>query len=139
MFRAMKFVHSAVDLPGLEAGLVTSAGGGIETVEGDASVRQAILLLLSTRPGERVMRPDYGCDVHRLTFSPNDDTTAGLAIHYVRRALSRWEPRIDVVRLDANRDEADPGMLLITLAYRVRDTRRTGTLQIPVSLAGDAG
>jgi len=139
MFRALKFVHPVADLPGLEAGLVTSASGGVETVENDASIRQAILLLLSTRPGERVMRPDYGCDVHRLTFSPNDDTTAGLAIHYVRRALSRWEPRIDVVRLDADRDEADPGMLLITLAYRVRDTRRTGTLQIPVSLAGDAG
>ena len=70
----------------------------------EASVRQAILLLLSTRPGERVMRPTYGCDLHRLVFSPNDDTTAGLAIHYVRQALERWEPRIEVIRLDAGRE-----------------------------------
>ena len=48
-------------------------------VQYNDSIRQAILLLFSTRPGERVMRPDYGCDIHRLVFSPNDDTTAGLA------------------------------------------------------------
>ena len=53
-----------------EAGVSLSAGGGIEMVEEEESVRQAILLLLGTVPGERVMRPDYGCDLHRLVFSP---------------------------------------------------------------------
>ena len=53
------------------------------------AVRQSILMLLSTRPGERVMPPDYGCPIHRLVFSPNDATTAGLAIHYVRHSLLR--------------------------------------------------
>jgi len=52
-----------------EAGITLSPGGRIQMVDGDASVRQAILLLLSTIPGERVMRPDYGCDLHRLVFS----------------------------------------------------------------------
>jgi len=66
-------------------------------VDGDDSVRQAILLLLSTVPGERIMRPEYGCLIHQLVFSPNDATTAGLAIHYVQRALDLWEPRVDVV------------------------------------------
>jgi len=46
--------------------------------------------------GERVLRPEYGCDLHRLVFSPNDATTAGLAVHYVRAALLRWEPRIEI-------------------------------------------
>ena len=59
----------------------------LATVEGDDAVRQAILLLLTTRPGERVMRRTYGSLLHRLVFAPNDDTTAGLAIHYVRQAL----------------------------------------------------
>jgi hypothetical protein len=57
-----------------------------EMVAEQAAVRQSILLLLTTVPGERVMRPDYGCDLQKLVFSPNDATTHGLAIHYVRRA-----------------------------------------------------
>jgi Bacteriophage baseplate protein W len=86
--------------------------------DGEA-VRQAILLLLTTMPGERVMRPDYGCPLHRLMFAPNDATTAGLAIHYVRQALSRWEPRVEIERLDAN-PAADEGRLTVMLEYRLR-------------------
>ena len=56
-----------------------SARGRLAMVEGNAAVRQAIQMLLSTAPGERVMRPGYGCDLQRLVFAPNDDTTAGLA------------------------------------------------------------
>lgn len=137
MFRAVRFLHPDFDAPAQQAGLAESAGGGLEMVAGDASVRQAILLLLSTRPGERVMRPDYGCDLHRLMFSPNDDTTAGLAIHYIRRALARWERRVEIVRLSANRDPADPGRLSIRLEYKVRETQRPETLQLRVSLVGE--
>jgi hypothetical protein len=106
-------------------------------VDGDASVRQAILLLLSTIPGERVMRPDYGCDLHRLVFSPNDDTTAGLAIHFVKQALQRWEPRVEILRVDAlpNQDRAE--QLDIVLEYRVRSTLRTEQLNLPFNLSGD--
>ena len=103
-YRAWRFVHPDFDIDQSAVGLRISNTGAIEMVEAGASVRQAILLLLSTRPGERVMRPTYGCDLHRLVFSPNDDTTAGLAIHYVRQALDLWEPRIDVIRLDAGRE-----------------------------------
>jgi uncharacterized protein len=106
-------------------------------VEEEDSVRQSILLLLATRRGERVMRPDYGCDLHRLVFSPNDDTTAGLATHYVERALARWEPRIQIVRLDASRAEGDPGRLDIHLQYRVRATLRVEQLTFPVNLGGE--
>jgi phage baseplate assembly protein W len=104
----------------------------------DASIRQAILLLLTTMPGERVMRPEYGCELFTLVFSPNDETTAGLAIHYVRRALARWEPRIEIVRLDASRDPAEPGLLNVDLEYRVRATQRHGVVVISVDLTGGA-
>jgi len=97
------------------SGLRLSTTGGVATVQEEAAVRQAVLLLLSTVPGERVMRPDYGCELHRLVFAPNDDTTAGLAIHYVRRALVRWEPRIDILHLDANRSPEDDYRLDISL------------------------
>lgn len=120
-----------------EAGLSLSAGGSIATVEDEESVRQSIFLLLATVPGERVMRPEYGCDLYRLVFSPNDDTTAGLAQHYVGRALGRWEPRIQILHLDAVRNEADPGRLDIHLEYRVRATQRTERLLFPLSLTGE--
>jgi phage baseplate assembly protein W len=106
-------------------------------VAGDASIRQAILMLLSTTPGERVMRPTYGCHLRRLVFSPNDDTTAGLAIHYVRTALDTWEPRIDILSLDAHRHPDAAEILEIVLEYRVRETHRHDVLTYTVSLTGD--
>ena len=99
-FRGWRFLHPDLDVSEEMAGLQLAPDGGIQMVEGNAAIRQAILLLLSTIPGERVMRPDYGCELYRLIYAPNDDTTAGLAIHYVRRALERWEPRIEIVELE---------------------------------------
>lgn len=119
------------------AGLQLSDRGAIAMVEERDSVRQAILLLIATVPGERVMRPDYGCDLQQLVFSPNDDTTAGLAMHYVRRALERWEPRIEVLRLDADRHEVDPYSLHLFLEYRLRSTRHIENLVIPLLLSGE--
>jgi hypothetical protein len=92
------------------------------------------MLLISTRPGERVMRPEYGCDLARLVFSPNDDTTAGLAIHFVRRAVERWESRVEVLRVDATRDPEESTRLVIALDYRVRATLRAGSVQVGVDL-----
>jgi phage baseplate assembly protein W len=95
-------------------------------------------MLIATVPGERVMRPDYGCLLYRVIFSPNDDTTAGLAIHYVRSALERWEPRIDIVSLDASRDVNEPGRLYVELEYRVRSTQNVQRLELPVQVTGEA-
>jgi hypothetical protein len=136
-YRAWRFLHPDIDAPEEFAGLTISPTGGIEMVDEHASVRQAILLLLSTVPGERVMRPDYGCDLHKLIFSPNDNTTAGLAIHYVRQALDRWEPRIQVTNLDADPNPQEPGRLDIILEYRLRAVQRTDELAFTINLAGE--
>jgi hypothetical protein len=141
-------------------GIALTPGGRIAMVSGDAAIRQSIILLLTTIPGERVMRPDFGCPLHRLLFSPNDATTAGLAIHYVRQALVRFEPRIDIVSLDANAagvvvrgvgqapaadgDPADErrhsldenSTLVVSLVYKVRATNRVASLQFEVGLDG---
>ncbi|HEX9076269.1 MAG TPA: GPW/gp25 family protein [Anaerolineae bacterium] len=135
-YRAWRFLYPDVDAGAESAGLALSARGRIEMVQDNDSVRQAILLLLSTVPGERVMRPDYGSSLHQLVFSPNDDTTAGLAIYSVRRALELWEPRIDILGLDARRDEESPERLDIILDYRVRATLRSDTLALSFNLAG---
>jgi len=118
-------------------GLGMSPTGGVDMVDEQASVRQSILLLLSTIPGERVMRPDYGCELHRLVFSPNDNTTSGLAIHYVRQALDRWEPRAQITHLDAGPNPEYPERLEILLEYRLRRTQNTDELSFSINLTGD--
>lgn len=138
-YRAWRFVLPSAllsdpDRPWTSAGLQTAPTGRIDMVEEDASVRQAIMLLVSTTPGERVMRPAYGCDLRRLVFAPNDDTTAGLAIHYVRTAIERFEPRVEIVSLDAGRDPERPERLDIELEYRVRATRRIDQLRLGFDL-----
>lgn len=140
-YRAWRFVHPDFDTAGNAGGLRVSNSGRIDMVEEHASVRQALLLLLSTRPGERIMRPNYGCNLHRLIFAPNDETTAGLAIHYVRQALARWEPRVEILHLDASRppDDAGAARLEIFLEYRVLATQRADVLTYPFDLMGERG
>ena len=133
MDRALRFSHPDLDRDD-DPGLHVSPTGGLALVAGDAAVRQAILLLLSTRPGERVMRPLYGCNLHRILFWPNDNTTAGLAIHYVRQAIERWEPRVRILRIDAERNDIDPARLDVRLEYRVRATQTVDELNVSMSL-----
>ena len=138
-YRAFRFVNPDFDpVHSGERGLTISPTGGAAMVGGDASVRQAILLLLSTIPGERVMRPTYGSELHRLVFAPNDQTTAGLAIHYVRQALARWEPRVDVIDVDAGPHPDFAEQLVIRLDYRVRASGIASTLLHALDLAGSS-
>jgi uncharacterized protein len=140
--RAWKFVYPDMPETGaIRSGLQISPQGQVALVEGNASIRQAIFMLISTIPGERVMLPDYGCNIHRLLFSPNDDTTAGLAIYYIQQALEIWETRIEILKLDAGPctdiSNADaPVTLDIILLYRVRDSQHTDTINLSVNLAG---
>ena len=133
-FRSWRFLYPDLDAPEDAAGLRFTRRGSVEMVEGPEATRQAILLLISTRPGERVMRPDYGCLLHKLLFSPNDDTTAGLAIHYVQQAIERWEPRIEIMRLDASRDPHAETHLNILLEYRIKATQQIDLLSFAMNL-----
>jgi hypothetical protein len=133
-YRTFVFAHPDFDWAASGSGLQIDSSGSPAMVAGDASVRQAVLMLLTTLPGERVMLPTYGCELDRLAFHPNDDTTAGLAIHYVRKALTRWEPRVEIIKLDASRNGADPSRLDIALHYRVRPTSSEQQLLIGLQL-----
>lgn len=132
--RAWCFLHPHFD-SSETPGFKNSRSGGIEMVEGDAALRQSLLLLLTTSPGERLMRPEYGCDLSQLMFMPNDATTHGLAIHYIRRAVERWEPRIEILQLDAVADPVQHGNMMVSLEYRARTTLQTGHLAYSLSLA----
>jgi phage baseplate assembly protein W len=136
--RALRFVDAGriAEDGATGGGLATSATGALATVDGDDSVRQAIIMLLTTAPGERLMRPEYGSHLHRLVFAPNDRTTAGLAIHYVRAALVRWEPRVEIVGLDAAADPETPYRLIVSLRYRVRSSLVTEALELTIATGG---
>jgi uncharacterized protein len=108
--------------------------GGVATSQLDELVRESILIILGTAPGERVMRPDFGCDIHELLFAPNNINTAGLAAHYVIEALEKWEPRIEDVRAEANPSDDEPNKLLIDISYRVRGANVKRNLVYPFYL-----
>ena len=72
------------------------AHGRVALAHQERDIEEAIHIILLTPKGQRVMRPDFGCQVHDLIFAPNDATTAGLASYYVEEALGMWEPRIRV-------------------------------------------
>jgi phage baseplate assembly protein W len=137
-WRGVRFLVPGFDGPvsGVAGGFTLNPRGGLDTVADRAAVRQALLLLFSTRPGERVMRPTYGCDLYKLVFWPNDDTTAGLAMHYVRQAVAQWEPRVDHLRVDASRNPDDPTRLGKNLEYRVRSTGEEDRLAVQLDLQG---
>ena len=76
-------------------------GGQIELVpSGEEGIRQSIWTILSTSPGERVMRPDFGCGIYDLVFGVNGAATATAVTRAVREALATWEPRIDVLEIN---------------------------------------
>jgi len=107
------------------------ATGGIALVEAEREVEQSIQIILGTAPGERPMRPEFGCAIHELVFAPADATTAGQVAHRVRAALQRWEPRIDVVDVQVLFDEVDAGTLLIVVSYALRTDNDPRNLVFP--------
>jgi phage baseplate assembly protein W len=124
----------AVSESGAATGFQVTPNGRIDTVSDDLAIRQSILLLLSTTPGERVMRPTYGCPLERFVFAPNDDTTAGLAMHEVRTAIERWEPRVEIVSIGAGPDVDDMTRLVVDVSYRSRTTAVVDAVSVPVQL-----
>jgi len=98
------------------------AKGDIALSRYDQDVQEAIWIILSTAPGERVMRPDFGCGIHDYVFAPNNSHTAGLVRFHVEQALVRWEPRIDLQEVLVQADPAIPSVLLISIQYQVRAT-----------------
>ena len=109
-------------------------GGKIEMASNEDCVRQSILMILGTAKGDRIMRPDFGCGIHDLVFANNSPGTIGQVIDEVRQALIDWEPRIDLLEVDANPDEAQPNQLLILINYQVRTTNNRFNLVYPFYL-----
>lgn len=128
----------AFGLPGGRGatGLVLDGHGRIATVTGADEIGQSLLMLMATRPGERRLNPAFGCPLDLIAFEPNDATTAGLAIRLVADAVSRFEPRAEILALDAFPDPSSGEMLVIELSYRDRRDGATGTVTHLADLSG---
>ena len=111
--------------------------GKVALVAGERELEQTIALILGTIPGERPMRPEFGCRIHDYVFAPADATTAGLIAYEVRQSLLRWEPRIDVTDVIVAPHPYEPGVLLVDLRYSVRSTNDPRNLVFPFYVIPD--
>jgi phage baseplate assembly protein W len=111
---ADEFIGSGLAFP-----LRVDATGGLALVSRERELEESIRLVLGTAPGERPMRPDFGCRVHDYVFAPADESTAGLIAYEVRASLLRWEPRIVVQDVQVAPDAKNPVLLWIDVHYLI--------------------
>jgi phage baseplate assembly protein W len=116
---------------GLAFPLQVDRRGGIALARDEQDIDQAIELILGTAPGERPMRPEFGCGVHDFVFDSIDANTVGRMEEAIREALDRWEPRVQVVTVGFDLGQADNGLLTIDIGYRVRATNTERNLVYP--------
>jgi phage baseplate assembly protein W len=122
----MEFVGAGIAFP-----MRTDAVGGVALVAREREIVEAIRLILGTTPGERPMRPEFGCRISEHVFGPANAATAGQLSYDVQVALDRWEPRIDVDDVSVSFDDADTGVLYIDITYRIRGTNDPRNLVFP--------
>lgn len=113
--------------------LQTNPRGGISVSKQEQKIRESILIILGTQYNERVMRPNFGCNLKSLVFAPNNSATANLARHYVEEGLTKWEPRITLDEVIVENDSTQ-GRLLIHILYRIKSTNEPGNLVYPFYL-----
>ncbi|NHC13803.1 GPW/gp25 family protein [Motilibacter deserti] len=120
------FVGSGIAFP-----MRVDPTGSVALVSDDTEIRESIRLILGTAPGERPMRPEFGCGIHDLVFGPANAATAGRASYEVRRALDRWEPRIDVEDVDVETVNPEMGVMHVRIRYSIRGTNDPRNLVFP--------
>ena len=110
--------------------------GGLSMSRHDTDIEESMRVILGTAKGERRMRPNFGCDIHKLVFAPNNANTWGMAAHYVEEALGWWEPRIEVEEIDPHPDPEDASRLIIAIRYRIKSTNDARNIVYPFYLLG---
>jgi phage baseplate assembly protein W len=122
---------------GLAFPLQINSRGGIALAKGENDIEQAIRIVLQTTPGERVMRPEFGCRLQEMVFAPRNVETINLIVTYVGEALDRWEPRIEVQNIEVFDDTHSDGALLIKIDYVISSTYDERSIVYPFYLAGE--
>ncbi|WP_331730327.1 GPW/gp25 family protein (plasmid) [Kitasatospora sp. NBC_00070] len=108
-----------------------TASGGIATVSQEATIIKAMRLILTTYPGERPMRPDFGSHLRDYVFRSIDGATAAEMAHDIRESLLRWEPRVVVEFVDIQPDAERPEVAYIDIQFTVKTTNDRRNLVFP--------
>jgi phage baseplate assembly protein W len=108
--------------------------GRVAWSEGEPNVRESICIILRTRPGERVMRPDFGCGLDRYLFEPATIATLRLIQEEVKVALVRWEPRIRLDDIVVATNPGDARAVDISIYYTLIATSARERLNMTVAL-----
>lgn len=114
--------------------ITLSETGGIAVSQSDDKIKESIRLILSTAKGERVMLPEFGCDIHDFAFSVINTSTLTMMKTAVKDALVVWEPRIEVLGVEVSTDDLEHGVLHMQANYRVRTTNAEQNLVYPFFL-----
>ncbi len=113
---------------------VQTSGGRVQFSADADNIAQAILIILQTAPGERVMLPAFGCRINELVFATGNATAASLAQLYVKQALDRWEPRIQTTAVTAAVTPPQMNILQISVEYLIRSRNQPANLVYPFFL-----
>jgi uncharacterized protein len=126
---------------GLRFPVSLSLNGGVSSSQLEDNIRQSIFIILGTAPGERVMRPEFGCEIHDLMFAPNNGMTAARAEVYCEEAIYKFEPRIAKVSCTAGPHPDEPNRLDVRIEYVIAGTNDKRNLVFPFYLRteDDAG
>lgn len=108
--------------------------GSVVLVSEEQDIRESILILLSTRPGERLMSPDYGCALSQFTFENMDFTLINEMKNRIEKAILYFEPRINVSEIHIDQDKDIDGLLNINIDYIVRKTNNRSNMVFPYYL-----
>ena len=122
---------------GLAFPLQVNARGEVALVSGARDVEQSIRIILGTRPGERVMRPEFGCRAYELLFEPRTVAAEARLKRYVSEALRRWEPRINVLSVNVFTSQELDGALFAEIAYMIKATHDQRSIVYPFFLVGE--
>ncbi len=123
---AKKYLGAGLGFP-----LRTDSRGRLVLVSGEEDIAESIRIILGTRPGERVMRPTFGCRAYELIFEPRTPSTISLLQEYVYEALRMWEPRINVRRVNVTPSEGADGALIAEIEYEIKATHDTRSIVYP--------
>ena len=105
--------------------------GRIAFSDGEDSIRESIMIILETEKGERIMRPDFGCEINELVFLPDNTQTATLIAFYIKEALMKWEPRIEVLDVNSYPDMEEKNKINIHIDYMIKTTNTKSNLVYP--------
>ena len=122
---------------GLAFPLRVNSRGEIALVSSERDIEESIRIILGTKPGERVMRPEFGCRAHELLFEPRNAATETRMQQYVEAALQLWEPRIEVQSVDVFSDVDLDGALFVEINYVIEATHNERSIVYPFFLVGE--